>query len=610
MFQYLCKFLFIIVLLISAHNIYAQETIDSTKDEFFLAGKKGLLGKLGKSVSTGAEIDNEPIKNNTSFTKYAGFPITKIYIQQLSFGASVNDTNWMKKNFVTRFADRLHIQTKKRIIRNNLFFKEGDAVFPYLLADNERHLREQLFLQDARIVLQPTKDGQSVEAFIITKDVFSLGGSIDMSSSESGKLNIQEENFLGIGDKLEASLLYDQSRLQKTGFGAAYTRRNIRGTFSDFTIGFQNYKPTFNSGRNEETILYATLNKPLVTPYFPFSYSIGFEQHQTKNQYITDSTYYQFFNYQYYVVDAWAAYNLDARGIINRNNPTTRLRAFLAARIFKQEFEEIPKEFINKNNYQYNSISGILTSFTLAKQVFYKTRFVYGFSRNEDIPEGFSAAIIGGYTNKQQRKRNYFGIDFQRSYFSKKKDYFSYSFKFGSFMHNKSIEDISYLLSVDYFSTLKRLSKRWTQRTFISASFTRLDNITLYDPLFISSNYGLPEFSNTPVAAEMRSTIKAEVVFFNPWSLYGFKFAPLIFGGTSFLTPFNSSFTKTDGYTSIGLGVRSRNENLIFGTMELKGYFFPRTNADMNSFRIDFITNLRYKFSSQFVKRPDFVVNN
>lgn len=610
MHHQLYKCLVLVMLIVSIGNLFAQETTDSTKDEFFLARKKGLLGKLGKSVSTGKEPEDEPVKNNELFKPYKGLPITKITIQQLSFGKALNDTVRIQKNFITRFADNTHKQTRERIILNNLFFKAGDKVYPYLLADNERYLREQLYLQDARIILRPSADSNSVEAVIITKDVFSLGGSLNISNSQSGELQVQDENFLGLGDKIEAKMLYDHSRLQEVGFGTDYTRRNINGSFTDLTIGFQNYKSAFNSGRNEESVVFAGISKPLVTAYFPFTFTIGIEQHQTSNQYIEDSTYNRAFKYQYYVFDAWAAYNLGAKRIINKNNPTTRLRAFVAARLFQQQFQEVPLQYETISNYQYTNITGVLASFTLVQQNFYKTRYVYGFSRNEDIPEGFSAAVIAGYTNKQQRLRTYYGLDIQRNYFNKKLHYFNYSFKFGTYIHKKSLEDVSWLLSMDYFSRLRKLSKRWTQRTFLSASFTRLNNIVLYDPLFISSVYGLPEFSNTAIPADMRGTVKGEVVFFNPWSVYGFKFAPFIFGGASFLTNHSSAFTNTDGYTSIGMGLRSRNENLIFGTMELKAYYFPRINADMNNFRIDFNTNLRFKYTSQFVKRPDFVINN
>lgn len=591
-------------------QLFAQtDTTTKKEDAFFLANKKGLLGKLGKSIS-GAVPEDTVIKNDETFTPYKGLIINKIIVQELSFGRSVNDTNWVKRNFATRIADQLHKQTRERIIRNNLFFSVGDKVYPYLLADNERFLREQLYLQDARIEMDPSDDGKTVDVIVITKDVFSLGVGIDIKSNESGEIVVNDENFGGVGDKMSAKLFYDQIRDQKLGYGAEYIRRNINGSFANLALGFQTYKPAYNSGRNEETILYTSFSKPLVSPYFPWTYTLSAEQHKTTNQYIDDSSYNRNFRYEYFALDAWAAYNLGARKIINKNDPNTRIRKFIAARIFQTKFNQVPRRYENIYNYQYADISGILGSFTLAKQNFYKARYVYGFGRNEDIPEGFNASLIAGYTDKEQRYRTYYGLDMERNYFSKRGNYFNYAIKFGTYLHKNDFEDVSWLVSLDYFTKLRRLSKLWNQRTFISASFTRLNNIVLYEPLFISSVYGLPEFTNTGISAELRGTVKAEMVFFNKWSLYGFKFAPFVFGGASFLTPRRRDFAKTDGYTSIGAGIRSRNENLIFGTMELKAYYFPRTNIDMTNFKIDFTTDLRFKYSSQFVKRPEFVVVN
>jgi len=60
----------------------------------------------------------------------------------------------------------------------------------------------------------------------------------------------------------------------------------------------------------------------------------------------------------------------------------------------------------------------------------------------------------------------------------------------------------------------------------------------------------------------------------------------------------------------LGGGVKSRNENLVFGTMELRMFYFPRVIAGMNRFRIDFSTDLRFRFVSQFIRRPDFMSVN
>ncbi|MDQ3552254.1 MAG: hypothetical protein M3413_12065, partial [Bacteroidota bacterium] len=59
-----------------------------------------------------------------------------------------------------------------------------------------------------------------------------------------------------------------------------------------------------------------------------------------------------------------------------------------------------------------------------------------------------------------------------------------------------------------------------------------------------------------------------------------------------------------------GGGMRTRNEALIFGTIELKGAFFPKKDFLGNSYRISFNTNLRFKYDQNFIKRPEFIQVN
>jgi len=67
---------------------------------------------------------------------------------------------------------------------------------------------------------------------------------------------------------------------------------------------------------------------------------------------------------------------------------------------------------------------------------------------------------------------------------------------------------------------------------------------------------------------------------------------------------------KSDLYSALGGGIRTRNENLVFGTIELKGYYFPRTNGDMKGWKVEVSSNIRFKYISTFIRRPDFVKAN
>ena len=76
------------------------------------------------------------------------------------------------------------------------------------------------------------------------------------------------------------------------------------------------------------------------------------------------------------------------------------------------------------------------------------------------------------------------------------------------------------------------------------------------------------------------------------------------------ITPFQQSVDKTDLYSSIGGGIRTRNESLVFGTFELKIFYFPRKTFTGESWRIETNTGIKFKYNSQFLKRPDVIIVN
>ena len=85
---------------------------------------------------------------------------------------------------------------------------------------------------------------------------------------------------------------------------------------------------------------------------------------------------------------------------MNRNQKT-RLRKFIAIRGLYQQFNLLPEKVETNFVYRYTNITGILASASIFKQDYFRTNFIYGFGRTEDVPEGFSIALTGGYSAKK-----------------------------------------------------------------------------------------------------------------------------------------------------------------------------------------------------------------
>lgn len=585
----------------------AQEP--SAQDTFFLAKKKGLLGRIGKSISTNPPQEI-PVKVENPFLKYKGKIIRSVETIRLGFEYDFADTNVVKDNFAARAGRAFHKNTSDKVIRRNLFFKEGDPLYPYLLADNERYLRDLPYTKDARIQVKYAETGEdSVDVIVITKDVFSIGGKILISSRERARGEITEENFLGSGTRLLFSSYHEKQRSPQTGIGAELVRRNIGGSFIDWVSGYQDYRYAFTSGRNQETVVYTRLEKPLVTPYIPTTGALEWSYQRTRNVYDSDSLYTYDYKYAYYNIDAWFGYSLDSKRALY-DNKQIRVHRFIAIRGFKQHFVNEPVKYKTVFDYRFTDFTGTLASLNIFKQVFYKTNFIYGFGRNEDIPEGFSAALTGGYVKKQDIKRPYAGLDVSVANIKKKGFYSNYTFRAGGYFFRKRFEDVDLLFSVDHFTRLKKMSSSWYNRIFISTGITAQVNPVLNSPLFLNSNFGLPYFNNGTISADLRATIKSESVFYNTTKILGFRFAPFLFTDLSLVKPTKLGLNRSEFYSALGGGVRTRNENLVFGTVELKAYYFPRTNGEMKSWKVELNSNVRFKFRSSFINRPGFIEAN
>jgi hypothetical protein len=593
-------------------NIQQDSSYHKGGVEGFLKRQKGMMGKLAKNLvgDTTRRSDQEtvPVRNDLTFSAYNHLIIRDIEIQRLDFGTLITDTTRNFKNAFTQLANKFHHKSREYVIRNNLFFKKGDRIDPFLMADNETQLRNQPYIQDAKIILKRSEDNpDSVDVLVRVKDVLSIGGSFELHNPQSAEMTVREDNLNGWGNTVSVGSLYDQARRQRSGIGLQYVNRNIAGSFVDLTAGYSTFASTFNTGQHEEKTAYIRLVRPLVNAYAKWTYSLEAANHFTQNMFLSDSQYTSDVRYHYYNYDAWVGWNTGAYKLTS-GNADDRLRTLVSLRYFRQLFLSIPGKYANQYYYLYPDMTGILGSISIFKQNFYKAQYFYGFGRNEDVPEGTNVSLTAGWIDKQAKNRPYAGIAIQRYYFAPSKGYYNITFSTGSYWGDKKPEDLNMLLSVDHYSRLLNIG-RWKERSLINASITGQFSQVLNPPLMLESIYGLEEYKGSMVSGggDIRVTVRGETVFFSPFTFINFHFAPFVFGDLCMITPVKQSIDKSDLYSSIGGGIRTRNESLVFGTFELKAFYFPRKTFTGEAWRIETNTGLKFKFNSQLIKRPDVI---
>lgn len=606
------KKILIILLLMSAYSpgAFSQQDAGTDRDTFFLARKKGLIGKLGRSITRNNFPEESAAKVALPYERFKGRIIRTLSVVSLAFNRNVHDTTYFRQNIGIRLANALHKNSRESLIRRNLFFKEGDVFYPLLVSDNERFLRDLSYLQDALIVAYEVEgDPGKVDVIVITKDVFSLGGKATINTATRMRGEISEDNFNGSGSRVALLALYDENRRPGVGYGFEYVKRAIRRRkgLMNWTTGFTTFQPALVNGRREENRIYTTLDKLFITRYTEWLGSLSLSYHMTSNAFETDSVYRTLARYRYLNADAWLGYNI-AFGS-RKTDSERRLRHFFALRSFYTHFDQVPAKYQTEYNFNYANINGVLAQYNIYRQNFYKTKFIYGFGRNEDVPVGFHAGITSGWTNKQGLRRWYYGLEFEGSHYAKRGFYSLYTARIGGFMPRGSgFEDISMLLAVDHFTKLRWVSKSWLNRNFVNVSYSRQFRQVLNAPFFLQSNeFGLPYVRNLARPSDERTTIKLESVFMHTRKFAGFRIAPFAFADVSFLRPMGESFDKTTGYPAFGGGFRTRNENLVFGTIEVRGFYFPRIEPGFRTWKIDVSTNVRFRYNTNFIRRPDFV---
>jgi hypothetical protein len=265
-----------------------------------------------------------------------------------------------------------------------------------------------------------------------------------------------------------------------------------------------------------------------VSPYHAWTGAFEIAEHFTENSYVNDSVYNSFLKYEYKIYDAWIGYNIGARKQLQENFKS-RYKRLVSIRAVQRKFKDIPEYYKANYNIGYSDLVTVLGAFTLFEQDYYHTNFLYGFGRNEDVPEGFSISLIGGWSNRNRISRPYGGFDYQRSYFSNRKNYINYNLRVGSSFNAGRFEDISFLTSVEYFTKLRRLGQsKWYIRHFLSGSITQLANTVLNDPLRLSSDYGIPQLNN-PILMHPHALHLMQKLFLQYMEICGLQFCTFCF---------------------------------------------------------------------------------
>lgn len=606
----LCLYLSFLGAFLIPSLLFAQEkdSVDAPRD----TTKAGQIindikqSKLSKRIlkSITRKRTSDPVaavKSEAAFLPYNGKIIRKIIIRHIDFQKTVYDTTKNIRNTVTRIGNALHSTSKDWVIKDNLFIRENRPVNPYKLADNERHLRDLDFLLDAKFYIIPLRNSpDSVDIVVLTRDVFSLGGTINPANPSRTRLRLYDANLGGWGQRLQFNGLIEPDRDPDFAYEFLYRKNSIAGSFINASFGYTQLNTGSSYGEEEEKAYYIRFDRPLVSPYTRYAGGMELSRNWSENFFnINDSL---FRDYRYVINDFWVGYNIGA----NSNND--RSRHFIAIRAFDQHFTRVPWQVREQERPLYNDQTFVLASATFFKQDFYTARYIYGFGRTEDVPYGHNVSVTMGWTRQRGTERPYIGLEGEKSIVTRLGEFYTLGVRAGGYT-NDGLEDATVLVSGSLTSRLIPRGQ-FLFRQSIKVDYTRVFKQRTSVPLDINNEFGLQYFRADSLLGTKRFHILSETLAFTPWEILGFRFAPFAFGEMAMIAGNDKSIFSDKPYFGFGGGVRTRNENLIFGTVELRVIYYPRTIEDISSFNIRVTSNLRIKYSGGFVRAPGFVRYN
>ena len=210
-----------------------------------------------------------------------------------------------------------------------------------------------------------------------------------------------------------------------------------------------------------------------------------------------------------------------------------------------------------------------LLSVGLYNEKFYTGRYIYGYGRTEDVPYGYHLSLTGGFSSCEFDDRFYIGSTATLSR-PTPIGHLQLSAEFGTRFNSQQLCQTNMNFGLDWFSTLFSIGSTSVARQFLSCWLTMGFNRSEGEGEHIgfTNDYSPRDLSRKELFGTKRLLIKSETVLFSSLHTYGFQFAFFTFADAAWLG--DDAIFKNDFFSSVGLGVRIKNERLIFRTIQLR----------------------------------------
>jgi len=510
-----------------------------------------------------------------------------------ALGYSIHDSTRVPRNFLEKAGNSLHVKTGRGLIRNKLIFRKNEPLEPLALIESERLLRQTEHLLDARIIVnEKTTTKDSVDVLVITRDIFSLGGSGSYSpSSGSGRISLRELNFLGQGHQVRGSYRFNLNQPRPWEASGQYRIENIGKSYisAELTYINQNFYKEQSAflrrdffARNTKyagAVGLSWIDERLLLPPTP------------------EDTAQHFGNLSFARRDAWLGRAFTLKSYNLGYEPRGQL--IVGMRLVSTNYTKVPT-----SNFQDNLL--VLGSLGYSVRKYYKDHYLFGFGRIEDVPAGALVSFTAGYENGRLSNRSYLGVSSSFGKFDTRFGYLYSRAAYGAFINDSNWEQGVLDIETLYFTKLAEWGN-WKLRHFFWGRGTLGINRHPEELLSINNENGLRGFRSDLLRGNQRVTVNYEANLYTPLSVLGFRLAAVAFADVAWLTTNNQrGLFKQKPFRGYGIGFRFRNEYLSFSTIQILLGYYPQLplNEDFQNLRVFESSRPYYDFTDFRFTRP------
>lgn len=495
------------------------------------------------------------------YSQYNGKTIRYVTVEGLG-PYEVNDMypEDSTRNWLTRVGEATHMDTRGFVLRNNLMVKDGDIFDNEMIINNLAYYRSLRYIYDAIAIVKPVPDSDYVDIDFIVRDVWSIGFKLNRLDLNNVNFELYDRNILGLGTELRAGLYYNRSDgSDHVGFRVMHTESNIKGSFVGSKVEIVDKK--------DKKMRHASLERK-VLPNLKTVGGLSYEYLDEKYYFLTIDTTYRV---KKETADAWLGqvYNIGAGSHSGQNR--------LAAMV-RYEYRKLRNQMPFPDPYYdiYEDRNLYIASLSFYKQQYYTDRLLFGFGIRENIPYGYNITMQAGHEN------HYYGNRFYTSLSAKfgqqhRWGYTSIGGSIGGYIHGGCLKNGLLEMNLAYFSPLAPL-KNQAFRQFMYISYARgirrgmgEGNFLSYteDLLFDLDNNNRKYYGNNKLAISLESD------FYSTVRLLGFRCVFFNFLDMTWIGNKTAIFAN-DFLPGVGIGLRIRNDKLVFNTLQLKLGWYPK----------------------------------